>query len=245
MTTMDPKVELPDELATEIARIKTLGEALRIRPSDDEATYSYATTYIAEHIHPGIQRIAKWFKPLKQSAHESHKRLTQAETAALAPYEQLKDQVAREAAAWRREQQRKHDAQLRAERDESDRLAEAQRADDAAVLAEAGQVEAAEELLAAPLVPVPVVSAVPAPLKVSGVVPQRRYKARIDDMATFLKWIGVDPATRGQYVESQRLTDSHPALDALARAQRTGFVVPGCAVVEEDSTTYRTPTGAR
>ena len=229
-----PDIQLPAEIAADQQQVQAMRDALRIRLTDDERTYEYAVQFVADRIHPGLKRIKEWFKPLTQKAFEAHRALTTAERDACKPYEEIKSQVDREATAWRREQQRKRDAQLAIERQEAEQRARDEQAQAVLDAIVDGDDEAAEHIAAAPVRPIPAPSIAPVVPKVAGVSAPKRWKVTVDDPSKLLRWIAEQPEARGHFVEIVQ-----SALDKLATAQRSAFCVPGCTAAEVESTQFR------
>lgn len=239
------EVQLPEVLSPELAadarQVQSMSDALRIKIDDSEAVYEAACTFIATRIHPGIKRITAFFEPLKKKAHEAHKALTTAEAQSIAPYEALKAQVDKEATAWRQNQQRKRDEALKKEREEADARAEVQRAEDAAALADMGDQEAAEELLAAPIVPIVIESTAPIIPQVSGVSAPKPWVCDIMHEESLIKWIAEDYMNRRHYLAKEWWNKQQ--LNRKATSDRTAMLLPGCKAREDERTQFRAPRG--
>jgi hypothetical protein len=121
------------------------------------------------------------------------------------------------------EKRRERAAAEEAARKEAKRLAEL-----AAKQAAAGREEKAAETLAraeaVQMAPSPVVEAP----KVAGISTRRLYRAQVVDKAALLAFVVQTPAFANLVVVDEG------ALNALARAQKDGFALPGCKLVVED-----------
>jgi hypothetical protein len=125
----------------------------------------------------------------------------------------------------RRRLQAEADARARKERERLEALAAKQAA--------AGKEEKAVETLAraeATALMQPVIAEAP---KAAGISTRRLYRAQVVDKAALLAFVVQTPAFANLVVVDES------ALNALARAQKDGFALPGCKLVVEDSVSAR------
>lgn len=169
-------------------------------------------------------RVHAYFGPLKASAHETHRRICEAENARAGPAERLSKIKKREMLDWKR---REEESAARMAREEQERLRkrEEDRQIERAVSQEAqGQKEEAAKTLDRPLL-VPVVVA-PAPVapKLEGIRVSRSWDARIKDLRAYLAWIATAP----ERVHPEDLVECKLGpLRKLARETDGEIAIPG------------------
>lgn len=134
--------------------------------------------------------------------------------------------------------QRRVEAERRAE---AARLADLQRKESEKLLAQAtkaelaGKHERAAELAArADAAMMVAVAPVDAP-KAAGISTRKTYRAIVTDFPALLQFVLATPAFANLVLPDES------ALNALARAQKEGFSIPGCRLVVEDVVSARAP----
>lgn len=171
-----------------------------------------------------IKAVEKFFKPFKDTVNKLRAQLLDAERARTDRLQRVIVACDAGMLKFRQEQQAARDKAEReareiAEREERDRIAR-----EAQELQQAGDAEAAEELVAAPIV------AAPAPVSpdighvpvVDGLGTQKRYTAEVQDLAKLLRWVAQDPKTRAHYIKVDQA-----ALNRTAQAQHEAMAIPG------------------
>lgn len=177
------------------------------------------------------KKITDFFTPLKRKQDAAKQALLDAEKEqrklglegkALADSMILDYQT--EQARIRREEERRLTEEAR-KREEDRRLAEA------IELAEDGDAEGADMVLAEPVV-APVIS-LPSVPKVQGMSTRRTWKARLTDKMALIRWVGAHP-------EYQHLLDANStALNAAARAMKSACPIEGIQTYEEETLAQR------
>lgn len=173
------------------------------------------------------------FAEPKSAAWKAHKAIVELEKKLVQPCDDARRIVADKASQYEAECRRREEEERR-------RLeAEARKAEEDRILAEAeiaeafGQDAVAEEILNQPVEPTPVV--VPTErAKVEGVSSRELWRAEIVDLAALVRAAANNPA----FVAL--LMPNMPALNALARATKTLMNVPGVKAVAETSLAVRT-----
>jgi len=221
------KIELTDQQTELTAIAKTWPETARSITIDSEWGYEEAAGLLK-----GIKALrneaGEVFDPIVSAAHHAHKEAVAAKKGVEAPLIEaeriLKSGMARysdEQERIRREEQRRIDSISR-------KAAEEERLATAVALEEAGETEAAEQVIEAPVL-APVVILPPATPKVSGISSAVTYKAKVVDLYALVCYISENPALIHLVKESQ--TD----LNGMARRQKEAFGLPGVEVVAERS----------
>jgi hypothetical protein len=176
--------------------------------------------------------VADAFDPIISAAHKAHKAACDQKKKADAPLLTAEAEIKRRMAAYydareraRREEQRRLEAEARA-REEAERLEEA------AALEAEGRNKEAEEVLATPAPTVMVAPPPPAP-KVAGIAPREVWRARVTDKAALVAAVAAGKAPLAL------LEINQTALDGMARALKSEFVLPGCEPVRETTIAAR------
>lgn len=135
------------------------GEALAVVATAETMTvtcqpeFEALGAYLTGSIIPARKRVADFFAPMKEAAHKAHRAICARETEILAPIDAAEKKAKKALGDYAAEQERQRRAAeaeaARLAREEQDRLA-AERAAQAEELADAGETEAAVELLDAP-----------------------------------------------------------------------------------------------
>ena len=175
-------------------------------------------------------------RPMIDAAYKAHKEAVAALKRIDDPLAEAERIVKGQIGAYDTEQDRKRrDAERRAQEEARQRQeAEALAAAEAAKAAGATEAEAEAilvEEMAAPLV----VAAppVPTPAEKQGVGTRFNYKAQVRDMTMLLRFVADNPTFMNL------VTPNESALNALARAQKEAFDIPGCRLVREPVVSVR------
>lgn len=179
-------------------------------------------------------RVAEFFRPHKDRAHQAHAALCAEEKKALLPAQEHEARIKRALVAYTTEQDRLRRIEEQRKRDELRRQEETRRLDEAAALereahetGDAGMREQAQQLIEAPIPLMPVVVDTPAAPKVSGLSFREVYKAEVSDLLTLVKAVaaGQQPITL--------LQANQTALDGMARALKDALAIPGVRLVKD------------
>lgn len=212
------------ELLDAVEHVRTTSAAL---PLANDAEYEALAVFLRDVAAPAQKRIEEWFAPLKKAAFDAHRAITQREKELLERLGVAEARRRLSAYLTAREQRRAEEARAaRAAAEEAERQ---RRMADAERLLEAGDDEAAERVLAAPLDQSAVAAAVPvdtgAP-KVAGVSSTETWDAVVYDAVAFVRWLASgtddDVAGRLHYVKFDTV-----ALRRTAQAQRQLMNIPG------------------
>ena len=157
-------------------------------------------------------------------AHRAHKNLVAKKASFEAPLVAAERTLKTRMMDYQREQEqvrREQEARLRAE---ARKIEEEARIREATRLENEGRQKEAERLIEAPIFTPPVTVAPPTP-KVQGISVRETWACEVDDLRALCRAI-ADGSAPTSYV-----TPAMPALNAIARAQKEGFNVPGCRAV--------------
>jgi len=169
----------------------------------DSASYDRAAE-LMRMIKTGIDDVKQRLAPAKKQADAAHKAIVKLEKEAIGPREAARTIYSQKRLAWQEKEDRKRqeeEARLRAaelKRAEDERLAEAAR------LEAEGRNEQAEAVIAAPIVPRPIVLSTTVP-KSDGVSVRTNWAFRIVD-ATLIprEWLIPDQGALGAHARSRR-----------------------------------------
>ena len=221
------RIELPaiTPIRGEVAGVVESARAISVSSREEHEIAQKALVAIAER----ERKIEELFREPKRAAHQAHKAITEMERALLAPLREARAIVARKCADYEEAERRAAEERRRALELEAKRAEEERRLAEAIALEEEGRVEAASALLERePAVPATaVVPCEPEISKVDGVQSRTTWRAEVVDFAALVKYVAQNP----QYLTL--LEPSLSALNAMARAQREGFSIPGCRAVRE------------
>lgn len=198
----------------------------------DQATYDEVV-----EVGKGANALAKSIKdhyaPMKEAAHLAHKRICDAEKAMLAPVEQavktLKGKIA-EYTAEQQRKQREEQARLELEtrrREEEERLKMAEEAQQ-----DGASAEVVDEILetAAPVV---IPKAAPGYQAANGVSTRKNYRAKVVSIKDLCR------AVADGVIPESFVNPNQTALNGRATSDKEGFSIPGCELVIETGTVFR------
>ena len=175
--------------------------------------YSAAAGFLKE-IKACRKRIADVFGPIVKAAHEAHKRAKAAQNEADDPLDQAEGIVKASMIAYDTEQaqivrQRQIEAEAAARRAEEQRIVE-----EAAALEQAGDAQAAQELIEAPVI-APVVMVEKATPAVDGITYRETWQFEvIDANAVPREWLIVDEKKVGAYIRAVKGAANIPGVKA-------------------------------
>jgi hypothetical protein len=179
------------------------------------------------------KEVESFYKPLKQQVDAFKAPLLAHEKEFAIPVEAQKKRLGALITSYDQEVQRKVDEANRLAREEADRQARDEQLARAIELADAGEDEAAEQLLEEPVMAAPVFIQHEAPAKMAGQVSRMNYSATVLDLKTLLKAVvdGKAPLACVQANESY--------LNSYARLEKEGFSIPGVRLNKTPATNFR------
>lgn len=169
--------------------------------------------------------------PVK-AAFDGHRFLVKLRDMALSPYKTAYQVQNVRMLAWEAEEKRKAQEAAQRLQEEARKLEEERALADAIAAEEAGDKQAAEEILSTP-VSVPSVAVTPAIPKVEGRSVRENFKGRIVDLLKLVRHVAEHPE------DLAVLEGNMPAINQRAKSQRRGFNLPGCELVVEDVASTR------
>ena len=220
-------IQLSDQQTELTTAAETWPDRARSIVIQSEIGYSEAATCL-QGIKALRNEAGEVFDPIVQAAHYAHKEAIAAKKGVEAPLIEaeriLKGGMARytdEQERIRREEQRRIEAIAR-------KAAEEERLAAAIALEEAGEAEAAEQVIEAPVI-APVIQLPPPTPKISGISSAVTYKAKVVNLLDLVRYVAQNPALIHLVKESQ------PDLNGMARRQKDALSLPGVEIVKERS----------
>ena len=178
------------------------------------------------------RKVKEFFREPKEAAHRAHRSICDRESSLLKPLAEARLIVGGKLGTFEAEQRRRAAEEQRRLQEEA-RKREEERALQDAIAAEAdGATEEAEAILEKPVI-APVIHVAPQIAKAEGVSARKTYRAEIVDKAALVAYVAAHPEWIGL------LEANLPALNGLARSQRTALAIPGVRVVEEQGYAVR------
>lgn len=169
------------------------------------------------------EKIAEAFDPIIRKAHEAHKAAVAEKKRHEAPLDEAERIIKGKISEYLEQERRRAEEEARRAQEEALRAAEELRLAEAEALEAEGRTAEAEAVLGAAL-PVPRVEvAVP---QTDGVQMRYQYSVEVTDLSALARWaLGVPGMAQ------QVLLPNTAGLNAMARAQKDAFAVPGCKLV--------------
>lgn len=213
----DPMPTETESVQSEALAVVAEAEAMTVA---NQIEFEAAGSFLTCSIKPAQKRVEEFFGPMKQAAHKAWKTIVARETEVLAPLADAETRIKRAMGAYAAEQERQRRAAEEAAaslaKEEQARM-EAERRAKAEALADAGETEAAVELLDAPA---PIAFVLPAAAeapKAIGISVRRSWKFQV-----------VDPAKVNRaflLVDEKKIAALVRAIGPDAAAQVGGIVV--------------------
>lgn len=221
------RIELPaiTPIRGEVAVAVESAMALSVSSREEHEIAQKALLAIAER----ERKIEELFREPKRAAHQAHKAITEMEKALLQPLREARAIVARKCAEFEEKERRAAEERRKALEREAKRAEEERLLAEAIALEEEGRAEEARAILdrEPAIQATAVVPCEPGISKVDGVQSRTIWRAEVVDFAAMVNYVAKNPQYLGL------LEPSMPALNALARAQREGFSIPGCRAVRD------------
>jgi hypothetical protein len=210
------------DLTTEAIEISTKAltipdKAKQIQITDDD-TYRAAGEILLQ-IKDLRRQVDEAFDPIISKAHEAHREALAQKKRADAPLVEAEGIIKPRIAAYINEINRKRAEEEARLREEARKAEEERRLIEAIKAEESGQVEKAEEILAAPVEIAKVRPITEAP-KVAGISVQKRWTYRIID---------------GTLIPREYLTPDHSKIGMIVREGKGETTIPGIEVFSEDT----------
>jgi len=185
----------------------------------------------------GVKALAKdikeRFEPAVVAANKAHKELTALRGSLLSPLEDAESHVKRLIGDWTLAERRKADEARRKAEEEARRLAEEEQMARAAALERQGRTMEAQAEIDAPVIVEPAIIAPPDMPKIAWTAVGEKWSARVDNLLALVRHVAANPSMIGLLKADQQ------ALDALARASKRDFSLPGVSAVCEAKVSVR------
>ncbi len=170
--------------------------------------------------------------PIVKDAHSVHKKLTTLRSELLEPIAVADEIVCGKMDVYEREQQRIADEKAAEAQAEAEALEEDRQLAEAAEAQDAGDIEAAEDIVSRPI-EAPIVESRPDVAKVAGVSSRSSYKVQVVDVVMLAQHVVDNPQW------ANLIMGNMTVLNGLARSQQQAFTVPGCRLVKDTVRTVR------
>jgi hypothetical protein len=221
------------ESSTEFEKSRQYGaQALTVKQQAEALTIVDQTSYnVAAEAFKAASalenEIVAHHAPMKKAAHEAHKTICDQEKRLLVPIQEGKQIISRLIGSWEAEQRRKEEAErARLEAEERRRNEEAALAEATAALEDGASQEEAMAILEAPQA-TPRIAPAPAYQRASGLRTNTYYSAEVTSLELLVK------AAAQNKLYLAYLQPNLAAINAMARAQKEVFALPGCKLKKE------------
>lgn len=225
-------IRTPDsaELTAEGASVVTRARAMQVTCIEEHADALAFQAWCRKRELFGTEL----FEPARKSLQVAKDEVLSIRDRAIGPFAEARELVAVKARAFKTAEEEKA-------RQEARRLAAlARAAEEERRLAEAVQAEAEGEdpdiILNEPPPPEPVIHVEAQVAHVEGVGETTRYSVAIDDVSAFLVWVGAHPEFHN--LVGLKPGPGTPGMNALGRAQREAFSIPGLRLVKTEGQRY-------
>jgi len=211
------------EFKPKVLSVRELAGMVKI---EDQVTYDLAVEEL-KAAHALEQEIIKHHEPMKKAAFEAHKTICAQEKSLLAPITEAKAIYSHAIGDWDARQREKEEAERRRlEAEERKRQEEAALAEAEAALAEGASQDEALAILEAP-VAAPRVLPAPSYTRAAGIRNPTYYSAEVVNLNALIQAVAKNPAMVGYLLPNMTV------INALARAQKEVFNLPGCRLKKE------------
>lgn len=198
----------------------------------DRASHEAGQLFLAD-LRRAEKSVRVRIDPIIDTAHKAHKQLTALRADVLRPIDGARQLVEGKLTAYEREEQRKA-AALRLAAEAAARKAAEERALLEAIEAEdAGDIVAAEQIIAEPVV-TPIVKIETQTAKVEGISTRTTYSAEVTDLGALVAYVAANTSALNLIMPNM------PALNSLARAMREQMTIPGVRAVATQTKAVRT-----
>lgn len=213
--------------------LRPLEEAAGTLEIIDQTTYNHACE-IARRAVDARRAITERLGPGKQAAHKAWKEWVSLETELLATVETAERITKQKILAWDQEQERVRQEEQRRLDEVARKLAEDQKLQSAIAAEQAGAASEEVEAILSETEMMAPVYAPPTYERVSGVSrPRDNWKAEVINMSLLIKFVAAHPEF------TNLLIPNAPAINALARAQKSLLNVPGVRVFNDQNIAIR------
>ena len=200
--------------------------------SVDTAEQAEAATNLGRLLQTATKETEAFFKTIKSQIDDIKKPILQAEKDDQSPYLTEKSRLGTLLTSYQAAERRKREEEERRAREEAERQAEADALQRAIELAAMGEPDAAEEVLAEPVIAAPVIILAAAP-KPKGSVLKESFSAEVVDFKAL-----VEAVAAGR-VPLLALQPDHSFINNQARLFKDAFAYPGCKLKRETNTSFR------
>lgn len=221
-------------IEAELAPVVAQAQGIVIR---DRETHAAGQAYVQE-IARREKFVREMFADSKAKAFGAHRAITALESRLLVPLEAARRLVSGRLDAYEAEARRAADAERARLEADARRQEEERRLMEAVGAQEAGDEQAAAEIMSEP-VTAPVIHVAPAVAKVEGVGTRVNYGARVVDVNKLILWV-ADEIRAGRTDRACYLEANASNLRRHAVSVREAFAIPGC---ELEKTTSRPVRG--
>lgn len=221
---------MPETATNEIelsAKARDLAESVKLVHITSPETYAMAANGL-QLIKGMTKEIKDFFAPLKEKAFAAHRALTAAENDKLAPLVEAERFAKGAMTTWQLEQEAAARVEQRRLEEEARKRAEEEKLLDAIDAEAAGETEAAERILAEPLL-APVVRIAPPVPQVSGISMRETWSADVFDLKALVR------AVADGKVPMRALVVDTVFLNGQARALKGDLNYPGVRAVSKRS----------
>jgi len=209
------------------AKARDLAESVKLVQITSPETYAMAANGL-QLIKGMTKEIKDFFAPLKEKAFAAHRALTAAENDKLAPLVEAERFAKGAMTTWQLEQEAAARVEQRRLEEEARKRAEEEKLLDAIDAEQAGEPEAAERILAEPVL-APVVRIAPPVPAVSGISMRETWSADVFDMKALVR------AVADGKVPMRALVVDAVFLNGQARALKGDLNYPGVRAVSKRS----------
>jgi len=209
------------------AKARDLAESVKLVQITSPETYAMAANGL-QLIKGMTKEIKDFFAPLKEKAFAAHRALTAAENEKLAPLVEAERFAKGAMTTWQLEQEAAARVEQRRLEEEARKRAEEEKLLDAIDAEQAGEPEAAERILAEPVL-APVVRIAPPVPQVAGISMRETWSAEVVDMRALVR------AVADGKVPMRALVVDTVFLNGQARALKGDMNYPGVRAVSKRS----------
>lgn len=216
---MSAIIEEPVEQQFEESALSVRDEAQALQIVD-QGSYDLAAAKFSA-VSALEREITAHYAPMKQAAHDAHKKVCEAEKKMIGPVQEAKKILSRAIGAFDEDQERRRQEEQRRLEAEARRLAEEETLAAAVEAEQAGaQPEEVEAVLSTPTLAVKI-QAPPTYQRSSAVATREVWSAQVTNLQELVKAAAANPAYL-IYLEANTTQ-----LNSTARAQKSAFRVPG------------------
>jgi hypothetical protein len=224
--------EITRHAETETSSLLSLAQHLIVRTAEQ----AEKAGRLRAEVRARERAIEEWFKPHKQNLDRTKRALLEEEKRVLSKYEQPRSIIDQKLAAYHKEQERLRQEAIARALEEERRREEAERARLRAEAEARGDQEAVARAETAPILLEPVATPIVSQPKLSRTAFVEHDRAECYDIRALCR------AVADGSVPSDLVLPNQSRLNALARALKSAFRVPGCRIVKQTMVRSRAVT---